>query len=98
MGYEDHLFHNYEGYIKGILPSESFPTLNITECVRRRKGGFSPPKLSFCSLFCTLFVHTLLSVRRLEQSHSYCFTTVKMDTEEEISLKSSQVGSKCRRP
>ena len=95
MGYEDHLFHNHEGYIKGILPSESFPTLNITECLRRRKGVFSPPKLkTFLQpiLICTLFVHTLLSVRRLEQSHSYCFTTVKRDTEEEISLKSSQFG------
>ena len=58
MGYADHLSHNYERYIKGILPSESFSTLNITESVRRREDGFSPPKLK---TFLQPILHTICS-------------------------------------
>ena len=58
MGYADHLSQNYERYIKGILPSESFPTLNIAESVRRRKDGFFQSKLK---TFLQPILHTICS-------------------------------------
>ena len=69
MGYADHLSHNYERYIKGILPSESFPTLNIAESVRRRKDGFFQSKLK---TFLQPILHTICSPFRAKSQFQHC--------------------------